>query len=276
MHIAGVIILYNPEQDVFNNIVSYLGALDCLFVVDNSEQPNEELIAKIKELPRIEYISFGKNTGISYALNTVLRLSDHYEFLLTMDQDSRFAVGVMNEYKRMIKVYHEKDKSVAMFSVNYEEEGNLETEVRVVERAITSGSIVNIQIAKALGGFDEKLFIDEVDAEFCYRARLNGYKIINFIKIHMQHHLGSSMQVNKLGFEFTVWNHSAIRKYYIIRNSIYLMKKYPDYRAYYIKAVFKFFIKTILAERDRKNKIHFMYKGIRDAVTGKMGELENT
>ena len=50
MHIAGVIILYNPEQDVFNNIVSYLGALDCLFVVDNSEQPNEELIAKIKEL----------------------------------------------------------------------------------------------------------------------------------------------------------------------------------------------------------------------------------
>ena len=72
MNIAGVVILYNPDENVINNIKSYLEELDCLYVFDNTETANEILVEKIKCLPRVRYISFCENKGISFALNTVL------------------------------------------------------------------------------------------------------------------------------------------------------------------------------------------------------------
>ena len=275
MRLAGIVILYYPEHNILENIASYLDELECLYVFDNSENPDFELVKKLKKLPHVQYISFGINKGISYALNTALRLAKNYKFLLTMDQDSRFCEGMMQKYKRIIAEHYQEDDTVAIFSVNHENEERADNlEFEVVDRAITSGSIVNTDIAKRIGGFDENLFIDEVDNEFCYRARQQGYKILYFWKINLLHHLGDPVPVTMLGMKFKVWNHSSIRKYYIIRNNIYVMKKYPAVRGYCVDAISKIFIKTILAEDDKTNKILYMLRGVKDAFYGKMGKLK--
>lgn len=69
-----------------------------------------------------------------------------------------------------------------MYTVNYtglnaEEKSLSPYEVKL---AITSGSILNVTIAKQLGSFDENLFIDEVDSEFCYRAQKMDIRLLYF------------------------------------------------------------------------------------------------
>ena len=273
MSIAGVVILYNPQEEVIENIGSYLRELDKLFVFDNSENPNTPVVEKIQLLPGVEYISFGENKGISFVLNAALKLAKHYQFLLTMDQDSQFHPGMMKKYKEILVDKYGNNASVAMFSVNFEGMKLESTEECYVERAITSGSVVDVRIAEQLGGFDENLFIDEVDNEFCYRAQLHGYGILCLPQIHLQHHLGNPIPGTLFGVKFKGLNHNKIRKYYITRNNIYVMKKYPRLRFYCFKELMKIIIKLLLVEPDKWNRILFMLRGIKDGVSGKMGKL---
>ena len=57
MIIDGVVVLYNPKDDVLDNIKTYQPFLHRLFVMDNSTEYNEDLIGKLKEFKNVEYIS---------------------------------------------------------------------------------------------------------------------------------------------------------------------------------------------------------------------------
>ena len=46
-----------------------------------------------------------------------------------------------------------------------------------VRQTITSGSIVRTDVFAVVGAFDDKLFIDAVDTEFCFRCRSKGYLV---------------------------------------------------------------------------------------------------
>lgn len=276
MFLAGIVILYNPDKDVLENIATYIEELDCLYVFDNTEKPDIKIVTKIKEMPHVQYISFGENKGISFALNHALTLAKDYKYLLTMDQDSKFYEGMMKRYKNYLESIYSKDNSVAMFSVHYDglKISTASNEFIDVKRAITSGSIVNTDIAIRIGGFDESLFIDEVDHEFCYRARSQGYRIICITTINMHHNMGKPISIGIFGKNYLALNHNSVRKYYIFRNTIYVMKKYPGVRGRCVIELLKNFIKTVLVEPDKWNKTLFAYKGLRDAFAGKMGKFD--
>lgn len=42
MKLAGVVVLYNPDQKVLDNISSYIDELDVLYLVDNSSVDNSK------------------------------------------------------------------------------------------------------------------------------------------------------------------------------------------------------------------------------------------
>lgn len=65
MKLAGVVVLYNPDQKVLDNISSYIDELDVLYLVDNSNADNSKFFLNDK----FEYIPLLKNTGIAHALN---------------------------------------------------------------------------------------------------------------------------------------------------------------------------------------------------------------
>jgi len=65
MRIAGVVVLYNPPINVLPNINSYRNQVDTLFVVDNSEEQDKELIQHICSLDHVTYIWNGENLGIA-------------------------------------------------------------------------------------------------------------------------------------------------------------------------------------------------------------------
>ena len=53
MKLAGVVVVYNPPNEVINNMKSYLDELDILFVIDNS---SNDKFGKFLDVQDIKYI----------------------------------------------------------------------------------------------------------------------------------------------------------------------------------------------------------------------------
>lgn len=276
MHIAGVVVLYYPQSDVIDNILSYLPDLDVLYVIDNSEQCNEQVVEQLKQFANVQYIALGENRGIAYALNLALQKSASYDYLLTMDQDSRFFAGEFKKYKK--KILRNTLSNIAIFGVNYisqKENYGGKCEDAFMKNIITSGSIVNVQETHEIGGFNVNLFIDGVDTEYCYRIRSKGYNILRFGDIFMEHHIGAPTMHRFLWKRHvSCSNHSAVRRYYITRNNIYLFFTYRHQQGLQsmINVLLKDPIKILLYENGKKRKFKAIAWGILDAIKGNMGK----
>ena len=127
-----------------------------------------------------------------------------------------------------------------------------------------------------IGGFNEKLFIDEVDGDFNFRLIKSGFKLKKAIGIKLNHKLGSKISGVFLGKKIISDNHSAIRKYYIARNRIYLMKKRPTKFWFYFRDSIIKFIVFILLESNKKHKLDMIFKGVYDGFTNNMGKYKKS
>ncbi|MBR4495204.1 MAG: glycosyltransferase [Clostridiales bacterium] len=279
MNIAAAVVIYNPDEGVSERISSYAGEVLKVFVVDNSDQPDESVLNRIREVSdNIEIIPMHGNKGIAAALNAALNKASEQgaDYLLTMDDDSYFTGDTLPKYlERAEEIFTHEDKVIQIGIHNSgDKDDDLVVNNENPEWLITSGSVMDVKASVAVGGFLEKLFIDEVDREFCYRASAEGYRMRRVLDLTMQHNLGAPIRGKLFGREFEAMGHSKVRKYYIFRNCTYVMMTYPQTRKPYRHFLFATWLKTILVEDDKINKLKYMRMGKRDARKGKFGKLE--
>ncbi len=233
INIMGVVILYHPDTNLlFDHINTYLPGVNKLLLYDNSELPSPELVQMVglQDSPKLEYIYFGKNEGISKRLNMAAEyaIANGYEFLLTMDQDSAFEKDGFDNY--LEKINRNTIAGVAQYGVNCQPDITPATTTpEKVISLITSGSILDLKLFTQVGPFDEKLFIDFVDAEFSYRVVDKGFVNVLFSDIILLHRIGYL----KMGRSLKNWKltprllHAPVRVYYILRNGLYLWFRVP-------------------------------------------------
>ena len=276
-NLYGIVILYNPTNKIIKNIESYLPCLEKLYVMDNSPAMNEVLVNGIKNLSgKIVYKFLNKNSGIAYPINRVLDELNDDDWLMTMDQDSCF---FDNTFKDYIDVIPSLDKSVyaicpkIMYENKVKEQAN---RLKEIDKCIQSGSIYNVKILHSVGGFDEKLFIDGVDYEICYRCKKLGYKLYRNYQGILLHHLGDKINNwrSKL-IPISLTQHSALRRYYIVRNNLYLKDKYPDIKAWVYTYLVVGLMKIILVDDNRIKKLKAAWKGYKAYKGGIFGYVEN-
>jgi GT2 family glycosyltransferase len=94
--------------------------------------------------------------------------------------------------------------------------------VLVTEEVIQSGALWMVPALVKIGGFDESLGIDAVDAAACLRLREAGYLIALAPNVSLEHNLGDSRQVNLFGRSVMVTNHSPARRATMVRNRLRL------------------------------------------------------
>jgi len=279
MKIDSVVVLYNPEEIILKNILSYISFIDKLYIVDNSDVKKYDLIEKIVAVsPKCNYVDNYGNKGIAHALNVGVKLAieNGADWLLTMDQDSSFN---NNDLQKIIEELHAiNDNEIAILSPShYKDEQKLNPFYNTI--TMTSGNFINLDILHKIGSFDENLFIDSVDTEFCLRIYANNYKIKRLPLIILEHNLGEIRKYNFLGLKFSPTNHNKIRRYYIIRNRFYVWEKYkniyPDFIKWEKLATLKEIIKIILFEKDKLSKIRFSIKGYLDFKKNKFGKYKN-
>jgi rhamnosyltransferase len=231
--IAATVVLYNTDQEaLLHNLHSYIPWVKELFVVDNSITVNKGIADKLQRLGNnIIYIPKPRNIGVAAALNAACdrAFQSGYRWLLTMDQDSFFDAEEIERYFTEFRRLFIDSRDVAVIApVSGKENPQSSASYTDVLSVITSGSLMQLQIWKQTGGFDERLFIDEVDHEYCYRVKSAGYRVVLFNQVKLIHHLGVKVEKGYLGMvkKSNRIIHNPLRVYFIVRNYLYVRKKY--------------------------------------------------
>lgn len=273
------VILYHPTQETFENI-SKLLQLDNIYISDNTEGPINKWAEKIMNLPGVYFFHDGVNWGIGARLNEMCKqaIKRGAHFLLTLDQDSYFDDEMLFQYLECFKNFQEKSR-VGMFGVNHKKKTSMTSECVFGERdfLITSGSIVNLEIFKAIEGFNEFYFIDYVDTEYCLRLKQFGFRCVVFDNIILHHNLG--IQVKGVSFKNLQTDlrsiHSPSRLFFMVRNFFFLKKTYGKKFPAIIKKIRKDLLvrlkNNILFNPARFSVIKNIFKGYLSSI--KKGSL---
>lgn len=257
--IACGIVLYKPDMKRLKlTIASVCDQVSGVIFVDNGS--GQDCVCQIRKLLSE---GCGKNTddilienhenrGIAAALNQIMVQAERmgYSYVLTLDDDSRCDAELVRVLKHCLR--YPKAGIVCPDAVQDDEPHDLEEEanaddhaagfdaccekshmnglhhhVSLVEDCITAGSLVSVKAWRASGGFDEKMFIDFVDMDFCATLREHGFRIYHVSNTAVHQRYGSVSKTFRIcGKEFYLFNYSPARIYYSVRNQIYFIRKH--------------------------------------------------
>ena len=238
MKICSVIVCYRP------NVRRLLQLCDTLrsdgstvVVVDNTEQP---YLVERELLPGCQLITMGLNTGIAHAQNvgTAAATGAGAEVIAFLDQDSTIERGFLPALVAPLRVgtpdivsplYCDDASKAELPSIRVNRYGFTRAVRRgaslgpyPVDIVISSGTAATKEVFDVAGAFDESLFIDFVDTEWCLRCRSKQVSIRVVPSAVMYHRIGSKSV--SLGI-LTIFVHSPVRCYYQLRNCFHLFRK---------------------------------------------------
>lgn len=238
--ICGVVTLYNPPGNYLLNISTFSQFLDKIFIVDNTPaaiSDNHHIL--LQRFPNAVILSTGKNLGIAKALNLAIEvaLENNASWLLTMDQDSYFDVDQAEKYFNSCTEI-DKDK-VAILSPSHEivSTDGESCLYKKRDEVMTSGNLLNLSLIRHIGYFNEELFIDSVDHDYCLRTNLLGLEVLQATNCFIRHVVGDLYQGSFLfGLKKKTFHiHSPKRMYFIVRNGLYIAEKYGKEFPAYVK-----------------------------------------
>ena len=282
--ICAVVVTYFPDQLLSALVEAVLPQVEVLLVVDNTPATASVRVRDIlsaHQVATIILIENGTNLGIGAALNIGLKTAMHQgcQWLLCLDQDSRCMPDMV---RTLLNVYWACEPRPAIGGGNYYDPRNSKLEVPVQgnelyrdqKTVITSGSLVDLAHVHTLGSFRADYFIDQLDHEFCLRARRHGLRVVITRKVVMEHSVG-----NEGGARLPIFgrfpNHSPLRKYYIARNSINLIGEYwrqePEWCLRRLIRLLLGLLLMATLEEQRLLKTRAFLAGFMDGIRGRMG-----
>ena len=267
------IVTYNPVITILKeNVDAIHNQVFQVIIFDNGSNNIEDIKKISSEITNIIVLESPENLGIAAALNKLMQwgYENNYDWMLSLDQDSICP----NNYISAMRPYLMIEENLGIVAPiiidrNISIVGhNPKAEYAHVNTCITSGAFSKISAWKKIGKYDESMFIDSVDFEFCYRMRKKGYGIIQVSSMRLVHKLGNSKKRQFLLWRVNVTDHSAFRKYYMARNNVYYPLKHHLW-LYFIRGNFRnlwlLFIVN-LYEDDKKNKKRSILRGWRDGL----------
>lgn len=269
--VCASIVTYNPDLKILTEVIESLSKqVSCIIIFDNGSKNISDL-SEIIELNDIKLISSKKNLGIAKALNELFKyaISEKYEWVLTLDQDSICDENMLLELE---KYKNNTEIGIVCPRVQFRtndlliRETKTSSKVSEIKACITSGSLTNVNSWKAVGGFDEWMFIDYVDNDFCTRLLMNNFKIIRVHDAILTQRAGEMKFKNFLSKKILITNYSEVRNYYISRNLIYYIRKHKkniNWSRELTTFLYTQFLKLIF-ERNKLRNIKSFLKGIRD------------
>jgi rhamnosyltransferase len=284
--VGAVVVLYNPEANVLENLQILVAQVDALVIVDNGS--SEEFRAALAPMlnARVELIRHAENLGIATGFNNGVRrlIELGCDFSFTFDQDSRVPEGFASG---MVTSMHEAEQRfgpVGVFLPGWHDaklgvasSALVNHDLLEVHSGISSGSLYRTSIFSRVGFFADEYFIDGVDIEFCLRCRQNQFKVVQNKTWAVSHNLGQQLEINLLGVRFPIYVHSVFRKYYIARNRILNYKKYAFREQKWFWNDFLIALRElfhVLAyENAKSERLKNIFLGSRDGIMNKIGKF---
>jgi rhamnosyltransferase len=276
--VASVTVLFHPNSEAIDSISSYSQQVQKCFFIDNSPLPLADISRQHIAGGDFAYRHMGANVGSAAGLNEGVRMAaaEGYRFVLTMDQDSRCSPRMVD---LLLDGFHDSDRlksSIAVACPASSTEsllpGGSATPWSEVGFCITSGSLIDTNVWKMVGGFDEQLFIDYVDHEYCLRVRAAGYRIMSRRDAILHHHTGHLRRLDILGFRRTISIHEPERLFYMTRNGLLLKSRYgsqfPEVGLFVRTRIVAQAVKSMIFGPERRRRLACMMRGYRAYKVG--------
>lgn len=279
MTTALVIVLFNPTDDDIHHL-QHVAQLYPGVIVDNSETRHFES----EQVELMHYIFLGGNKGIAHAQNvSIQHIMQHgpTEHIVFMDQDSRwednYAERITAEYEALRQkgirlsalgpTVCRRETGEEYASVFHKKEF-VNQDFILRKHIISSGSCIRKELFEEVGVFEDALFIDFVDDEWCWRAHTKGYVCGITPHISMAHTIGQKeMHIGK----YVIGISAPFRYFYLYRNYLVLARRgYVPVQwkiSYGVKFFARFFYFPFVVENGRECW-KYMWRGIKEGIKG--------
>jgi len=184
-------------------------------------------LASVVRYERNQGIARGLNQGLSAAIESKAR------WLLTIDQDSRVTPGYVNSL--VWNAASHRAAGMRIGAIGAEVIADASGELRyplkstaqgpATEEIIQTGTLWSVDALANVGGFDEELAIDAVDAAACLALREAGYQISIAPGTTIEHRIGNSTMVSLMGRNVMVTRHARQRRSSMLRNRLRLLPR---------------------------------------------------
>jgi rhamnosyltransferase len=294
--LCAVVVTYHPAPDVLENLRVLASECGRVLVVDNGSAP--EVLAAMAAVPGICLMPQGLNLGLAAALNLGVEraLDSGFEWAVTFDQDSQPEPGMV----RAMWATHLALPRAAMIGPRIHEEGAEPKNYRWVTRhaacpglfrrigcerrdlpevtmMVTSGSMIELAEWRRLGGFDNGLFIDYIDTEYCLRLLRAGCTVAVSGGAVLRHRLGERQNQVVLGRVVRPTHHAPFRHYYMARNRITVWRRHalavPHWALFDFCFAWYNLARVLAFENQRRAKCRAIIIGTLHGLIGKNGAM---
>jgi rhamnosyltransferase len=297
--VAALIVTYHPSRIQLEALLAAISQqVEYILIVDNTEALAEGECGALPGLAQrygATLVQLGQNRGIAVAQNhglAILAAMPNLEYILFLDHDSLPADGMV---QKLVDAFVAQNKAghrvaavgpqtivpkleiaipflqIAWFNTRRIVCSGTAQLIRT-DHLISSGTLVSKSVLSDVGLFRDDLFIDYVDVEWYLRAIEKGYTLWGVCAAKMQHDLGDEpIRI----FGRTLFAHSPLRHYYLVRNAIALYRSPTIPLRWKCSDAFRLIKKSLFYlafGKPRWAHLRWMSKGAIDGFLGRMGK----
>lgn len=295
--VASVTVTFNPDPArLVRQIEALRAQVDDIVIVDNaSTSPTPQSVASSSD--RVDLVRLAENRGVASGFNIGIRHARERgaAFVLLLDHDS---IPAPDMVARLVegyglaqaasaapiaaagpRVFDSRDRDGYPFiRLGWLRNEHLrctqERGLVACDFLISSGALIAVEHLDRVGEFDESLFIDSVDFEWCCRARARGLGLVGVCAGRLDHWLGDERR--EVLPDLAIVVHSPQRIYYMTRNRLLLYGRPYVPLKWKVKDVLRLIAKfaaTMLLLAPRRSYARMTWLGIRDGMAGRGGPL---
>jgi rhamnosyltransferase len=285
--VCAVVITFFPDAGFPERLDKIAAQVSRVIVVDNGttgkSAVNLEMALGVRE--NVTCIRNRENLGVAAALNQGVRraLADDggCGWIATFDQDSLPAPEMVENMLKAWKSHPQPEKLMVagprtIFAGSTCRPSPVANPSWLeATYVITSGSFFSPRAFAAAGYFNEGLFIDYVDVEYCLRLKTLGYRVIEVHSAEILHQMGRLEENVLMGEPVHPTHHPPLRRYYQFRNALLLHRQYREsQRSWRLRnriTLIKMLILILFYEKQRLRSLLQILRGIGHGMAGRSG-----
>ncbi len=249
LSICAIVVSFNPDTAVLISLLQQIGTQGEFLLIDNASANIDNFRAVAESTPRCLGVRvLESNIGLASALNLGIEEAARrgFGFVVLFDQDSQVPVSFFaNLYASYVEASRLSPRPVAAVGPRITHPGSGagmpfklfsrwigrtdrplpgSNRLSQAEFLISSGCLIPLQALEQIGPMRDAYFIDNVDLEWCFRARARGYVMVGTDNTTLFHRIGEASDEPLVRAGLMV-QHSPLRSYYSTRNRFALYRE---------------------------------------------------
>ncbi len=289
---CAIVVTYNPDITALLKLLGQLNKETEFIVIDNASEGLDKLCESIVVYERCKnLLRLSKNEGLAKAINIGIdwAIANDCDYVFLFDQDSGlcdlFVDRMIEAYERAEEIGSNRVAALGPRVIN--PQSMRQTPFKLFNRImlrtdryfagskshfmadflITSGTMLSLKYIAEIGGMKESYFIDNVDLEWCFRAKSKGFDLVGTDEAVLYHTIGER-SISPLVRAGIMAQHNPSRTYYSSRNRTHLYRAAYAPLGWVLRDIVRFTMKAswlFIASGERKQYWQNISSGIRDA-----------